>query len=108
MAENTGNKVEIKRQATRKSKIPRRLLSPKPWNQYTGLDPVVHHPQGNRLMPKTWMRVGMTILELLLKQTRQREPSETWNLVEFMEKKTGTYIALPVFNRMEDSSIEYN
>ena len=53
MAENTGNKVEIKRQATRKSKIPRRLLSPKPWNQYTGLDPVVHHPQGNRLMPKT-------------------------------------------------------
>ena len=54
------------------------------------------------------MRVGTTIFELLLKQTQQREPSETWNLVEYLEKKTGTYIALPVFNRMEDSSIEYN
>ena len=77
-------------------------------NQYAGLDSIVHHPQGNRLMPKTWMKVEMTILKLLLKQIQQREPSETWNLVECLEKKTGTYIALPVFNRMEDSSIEYN
>ena len=108
MTEKIKTPVEIKTQTTRKSKISQILLSPKSWNQYAGLDSIVRHPQGNRLMPKTWMKVEMTILKLLLKQIQQREPSETWNLVECLEKKTGTYIALPVFNRMEDSSIEYN
>ena len=85
MAENTGNKVEIKRQATRKSKIPRRLLSPKPWNQYTGLDP--------------------TLSDFFSCKAISHTPSKFPVLAECLEKKTGTYIALPVFNRMEDSSI---